>query len=325
MSFPMPKALQVYLEKVQVENSFKTFMTNYKNDHWDLYNFPMQNAPKAFAHLSDEPFAPDMIFLGFEWEHQDANWTARLKLAHSSGLLDYLNYRGGGAPVEIVSIPATLKWHKDFLLKEFFPKGLCETFTACSSCGMHIHINKSAFTPETLKKFITFTVNPENHEWMTKLAGRDQRSNGNCAPNFMNLQHVTIEGKKYLTNSSLTVDNQLIASDGTGKNRAVNTGTPYGTVEYRIFTTPINKVMMLKNLEFTDALIRFVRVVDYPELTIPAFIKFVLKNKDLYDNLCQFMDIKEPVVEPVVKVEGASVEEAAVAKPKRKKPDTDIE
>ncbi len=66
------------------------------------------------------------------------------------------------------------------------------------------------------------------------------------------------------------------------------------TIEFRMFKSTLNKQMLLKNIEFCDALIRFTwpGICGYDAFKndgVRLFCAYVKENKDIYPNLHEFL------------------------------------
>ena len=265
-----------------------------------LWSYLIQASPLAFQMMDDEK---DPIFLGFEWESHikgpDSVLRDVVKEAMDTPLRYLTNFRCGGNPLELVSIPATASFHKEYMESEFFGRGFDKMLNnpkGINSCGIHIHVCKTAFNEETLRKFTTFIINQANGSFITDLVDRDMRdpSVGYYKPNLGNLKyHQTSRLKGRLSGSDICYNKDLVQVNPnkktnyicTGKSWAVNSETSRGTIEVRIFNTTNSKQKFYKNLEFVEALIRFVREAEYESLYAQDFAKYVAKNKDMYPNL----------------------------------------
>lgn len=294
-----------------------------------LITISMQNVPQAFQRHASESAKED-VFMGFEWEVGMTSPTDYIlvKKAMNLPIAQWVNFRGGGNPLEMVSIPATMKFLREMMQKEFFAHDLNKDFTNTNGCGIHIHISKKAFTEASLKKFIAFVVNPENRTFIEAIGGRSVQPGVSwCRPNLCEFKHfkmkkdmpstgkLRIRGAKIVLNEKLEqLDPRTGAwpSNLSGKGVAVNTHTGYGTVEFRIFKAYTGEQKFMKNLEFTDALVRYVRKAAYNKLYAQDFVRFLLKDKENYQYL-----LKEDVVVGLVKL--VEAEDAIVAlKPKKK-------
>jgi len=264
-----------------------------------LAEIAMHKTDLAFSKCS---FEKDPIYLGMEWEVSLENMGVipqayLVKEALRTPIKDYLNYSHGGYPIELRSIPATAQYHKQYLTKYMFDAELNKHFKVSESAGIHIHIDKRHFTESSLKKFMVFVCHEDNRSFIEEIGGR-KLSNKWCRPVYLDLKYMkdgkTIRGTGIKLNQSL--QKYILTNEPSGKNAAVNTHTDYKTVEFRIFATQTTEQKVLKNLEFTDALVRFCREVSYNKLTPEYFAQYVLNNSDKYEFLLQ-----EPCMKTLVK------------------------
>lgn len=270
-----------------------------------LLEIAMHSTDLAFSKLSSEK---NPIFLGMEWETKlpDSYKTQKeiIQEALKTPIKDYVNYSYGGYPLEMRTIPATALFLKQALKKYMFDTKLNRHFEEYSAAGIHIHIDKRAFTKETLKKFIIFVCHTSNKTFIESIGGRPL-TNKWCRPAFLNLKFM--KDGKTIRGTSMTICDRLQKSiqesEPSGKNVAVNTHTDFKTVEFRIFATQTSEQKVLKNLEFTDALVRYVRTSTYNKLTPEAFVRWLLPRADLYPYLMQEPVIKK-IIEKLPRVKG---------------------
>jgi hypothetical protein len=160
---------------------------------------------------------------------------------------------------ECVFRPMTFAEFKAFDLSKAFPPMLVKH----DSCGMHVHMNKSAFTTTHLYKFIEFI---HTHDaFMEKIAER--ASTQYCSKNTDNIKKAA---KSKKTNSRGRVNMQ-----------------PAKTIEIRMFAGVVDEASFRKNVEFLDALYYYTKIVPLKGSSIEGFRKFVDKNK--YPNLKKFL------------------------------------
>jgi hypothetical protein len=173
----------------------------------------------------------------------------------------------GFQPFEIVTVPATLAYHKEkwksFLDNQELKKYL--TSYSSGNCGMHVHISRNSFTGLHLAKFMKFINSQENSEFVTSVA---QRANNKFA--------------KYLTNLKSTggFAKYFRGDPSTGsKYMSVNT-KPTDTIEVRIFRGNLAKVGFLKNLEFVHAVWAFTKDAPLTALTFKEFMFWLFNPKN---------------------------------------------
>lgn len=140
---------------------------------------------------------------------------------------------------EIVSAPATLKYHHTAWDK-FFDNDAkhLRSFTTLK-CGMHVHFSRSAMDGRLhIGKLLVFYNHAHNRKFITDIAGRTENS------------YTSFKEKKLTDASILTGE----------RNQSVNLATPKSkTIEIRIFKGNVKREGFFKNLEFVHAAVEFTR------------------------------------------------------------------
>ncbi len=140
---------------------------------------------------------------------------------------------------EIVSAPATLKYHHTAWDKFFDNSAKHIRGFTVPSCGMHVHVSKLGFDGNLhIGKLLNFYNQPYNRVFITDIAGRTENSYGKFA--LKKLTHVS--GNEF----------------DEGKYQAVNLKNT-ATIEIRIFKSNVKKEGFFKNLEFVHASVEFTR------------------------------------------------------------------
>lgn len=177
----------------------------------------------------------------------------------------------GKNPFEIVTVPATLAYHKT-RWKSFLENAELKRYlTSYSSgnCGMHVHINRASFTGLHLAKFMHFINCQTNFEFITSVA---QRAHNKYAEYLTNLKSTGGFAKYFKGNPDK-------ASRGSEKYMAVNT-KPSETIEVRIFRGNLAKIGFLKNLEFVHAVWAFTKDAPLTNLTFKDFMFWLFNPKN---------------------------------------------
>ena len=142
-----------------------------------------------------------------------------------------------------------------------------------TTCGLHIHMSKSAFTTLHLYKFLKLFF--ENPEFILIISQRQRNALERWA--------------------SLTCDSSLVykakTKHGREKYVAVNTCNP-GTIEIRIFRGTLAEAGFWKDFEFCKAVFDFTKVSGIKEITPVKFMDYVTENKKMFPNLYQFLQRK---------------------------------
>lgn len=172
---------------------------------------------------------------------------------------------------EIVTIPATLSYHRSVLWNNLFA-GIHEKLHGCLKAGLHIHFSREPFTDNQLAKIIYFFHEPSNNTFLTCLAGRavsPAAEYGSTSKKYLKQDGVgkTIAKATYTRNAiSLSQRNE-------GK-----------TLEIRIFKSNPTRVGVIRALETTAAIIEFCCQCNDEEeaLSYKEFLKWFTSNKKKY-------------------------------------------
>jgi len=169
----------------------------------------------------------------------------------------------GNGGFEICTAPSTYKFLKDRFSDMFnsnywtdengstYVKGWN---TNCA--GLHIHINKKALTPLEIGKMLVFINEKKNKRFIEDIAGRNM--NRWCLSHPKNVK-----------------DGQYLNDD---RYQAVNTSNR-NTVELRIFRSNVSEYGFMRALEFTDALVHYLKQTSIREqsLNYKAFVHYMKK------------------------------------------------
>lgn len=156
-------------------------------------------------------------------------------LKHDGSIKDARGYYTG---FEIVSMPMFLKdhqnydaWHK--LLEN--EKDLLHVNSGDFGAGIHVHLNRKAFTTSILAHFIAFVHNRNNKEFIRKIAERPES------------RYAVLEEKNPFIH---------INENYNDKYQAVRLNKS-STIELRIFNSILKPISFFKNIEFTYALFEY--------------------------------------------------------------------
>lgn len=187
---------------------------------------------------------------------------------------------------EIVTHPVTWNWYKDNI--KYFDDmldNLTENgFTSYEkgTCGIHIHMSKSAFTTLHLFKFLKIFYEDQNFQTLYKISQRTVKST----------QSPCQWGK---CSEKQTIKDQIIkAKEKYNMNRytAVNLQNSK-TVEIRIFRGTLNKASFHKNFEFLKSLYEYTLIESVSKISMAGFFAYVIANRKEYVNFYQFLLKKE--------------------------------
>jgi len=190
---------------------------------------------------------------------------------------------------EIVSYPFDWEYYKNHLKKQ-----LGEVFKLrergfrsydTTSCGIHIHLSKDAFTSYHLYKFLRFIYdNPTLIHTISQRKGEHLEEWANVTPDKPSEMPEGYQ-KKILG----------MAKDKRGNVHryvAVNLQND-ASIEVRIFRGTLVAESFNKNLEFCLAAFEFTLSESAEQLLDSRFVKYVQTNQESYKNLYAFLERKE--------------------------------
>jgi len=182
---------------------------------------------------------------------------------------------------EIVTAPATYEIHV-FKAKKLFEIIKDQTkMTAKPNCGLHFHVSRNALTTLQVGKMLEFMYNPQNVDFITKIAGR-------TSSNYAKMS----SGK---TVTEVAPEN--FDRESQERYEAINLKNA-DTIEFRIFASTINYDVYMYRLDFVKALINYTKpcVIGIQSLKEKdVFINFLKENNKEYPFLIQFLGMKKEV------------------------------
>jgi len=211
------------------------------------------------------------LFLGIELEVEFNNVDPECLIDATDIPYFYLKHDGSlDDGCEIVSHPASFAWIQENFHDTWSPvlklrkRGIKSYRT--TTCGIHVHMSKKAFSKYHLYKFLRFFR--ENSKFIEKFSQRE---------------------KTDLTQwASLAWKDSIIDLAGgdrpSSRYRAVNLYNR-DTVEIRIFRGNLIEAGFRKNIEFCKALYDFTKQASSKSLTAIHFKKHVKKSRKLFPNL----------------------------------------
>ena len=205
-------------------------------------------------------------YLGIELEYQvDRYKSGRLytgnKLQGHALMKDDGSIRHG---FEIVTRPAGY-WTHVMKLSSFLDD-LPNSIKPHESCGMHVHISRSAFTFLGAGKFTEFFNRPENADFVKLIAGRGS----------------TQYQKRDTSMDIKTPYLQVIRDYSVNRYNFVNINNKK-TIELRIFATPADKMEFMIRMQFVKAMIEYCK---------PAQHSVPLKEQTHYESFCNWLNNK---------------------------------
>jgi hypothetical protein len=174
--------------------------------------------------------------------------------------------------IELVTVPYTLSEHRarDWgkTLSKFSNRG-CQSSTV-NTCGFHVHVNKRALTPLVIGKMLVFLNNVSTRRFVEVVGQRQPNS------------YCRASAKKISDSKKRTEKYEVLNIKGS-------------TVELRFFKGNLNPKRVLKNLEFTHALVMFCRQCSIKDSeNHRAFLAYITSaaHKATYPNLIEFLTAK---------------------------------
>lgn len=173
---------------------------------------------------------------------------------------------------EIVTGPSSIGYHKK-MWEEFFNSHLCQNNLKgwnTDTAGLHIHIGRKSLTPLNIGKILVFINDTSNTLFINDIAGRSSDQWAKKSPKKVS-DVLRPTGEKY---------------------EAVNTNH-YNTIELRIFRSNITRHGFYRVLEFTDAMVNFVKQTNCTTTSLhyTAFCRYVAREqqRSQYPNLLAWL------------------------------------
>lgn len=232
----------------------------------------------------------DDVFLGIELEVERSSGTIGREDMAEMIQQDFLYFKRDGSlddGFEIVTHPMTISYIKQQknvwadILNKLRTKKYRSYDT--STCGMHVHISKNAFTTWHLFRFMKFFV--DNSDFVTKISQRKIENLDRWAA----LTDDPSESSKEYTDDVLMY--KAKKKRGNGKRYlAVNLQNDK-SVEIRIFRGTLNDSSFFKNIEFVQALYDYTKSISDKDINLQSFLTFIKDNNE-YPYLRKFITDK---------------------------------
>ena len=151
------------------------------------------------------------------------------------------------------------------------------------NCGLHFHISKNALTSLQIGKMLEFIFNPNNREFISHIAGRDNNS------------YAQIDKVKSITDIAPENFNAELCN----RQEAINLKNK-DTIEFRLFASTTKYDIFMTRLEFVKSLVDYTKscainiknLIEAKEKDI--FIGFLKENKKEYPFLAEFLKLRIP-------------------------------
>lgn len=187
---------------------------------------------------------------------------------------------------EIKTRPATFWWLKEnedklapifALAKEGFKAYDTRT------CGMHIHLDKRAFSEGQLYKFSEFVYASTHRKFVTKIAQRD----GSTWAKYIK-PYTGVGRLGYSARAGSKKKKAMMKKEHWEKYRAVSQSR--GTIECRLFKGNLSARGFWRNVEFCHSLYLFAGETSIRENTSSKYYSFVGDNRGIYPYLWKFIN-----------------------------------
>lgn len=181
--------------------------------------------------------------------------------------------------IEIVTVPMSFEFIKntDYFFNFYKNVGGFLGSFSRNSTGVHIHIGRKFLTTLQQAKIVDFINNSMNFDYLIKIAGRD----------FVNDNSNTYARPLFKDHSIQDVAHYIKSRSSADKYNAVNINHR-DTIEIRIFKGNVKPEVLYRYVEFTDALVNFVKNVSLETNQYFKFLEFVESHKAVYPILFEF-------------------------------------
>lgn len=215
--------------------------------------------------------------------------------------------------IEMVTIPASLAYHKKMFEENFFSKenAFHKKVMSTENCGIHVHISKNVLTELKWGQLINFINALENSSFIDAMSNRTQNS-------YCVRQPVAGKNKHGVNLSAKIVAKACNQGMVRGKldtntrshrdsTRRVSVNWDNGaTIELRCFKSSNDKNNILRKLEFCDSLVHFVRNHSTQQMTVYDYINFILESstKKEYPYIVRWLASKNYIDHTRKKIQG---------------------
>ena len=251
---------------------------------WDYRpDFRFYKEPDVASRIPER----EVLYMGMELEVEkmgslvddflaDANedyWNPKFVYTKSDGSLSEEG-------VEICSMPASLKAFKEMWPKQAMDKaraGGARSY-AYQSCGLHIHVSRTAFTPSHMWKFVRFQI--RNPLLCQRIGGRANSS----------------YAEWYDINGSLYNLPKIVKGESSNRSRYVAINFQRrDTVELRYFKGNILPEAVYRNFEFVDSIYEYTKKLSINSImtnngfSARMYFAWLIENAETYPNLMYYI------------------------------------
>jgi hypothetical protein len=233
---------------------------------------------KVTRHFSpSQPFAKRLV-MGIELECEAKDYNSQEDLVDAvSGPVgnQFICKEDSSLDVgmELCTMPFTLQEHKscDYVRwDEILPslQRVARSGANTTNCGMHIHINRRALTQLTIGKMLVFANSGKNEHYLQRIFQR-----GSCSYAAV-AQKTILDGKRGWSDRCERINL-----------------CPSATIEIRAFRGNLRRDRVMKNIEFTHAMVMYCRDCSMRDVeNWGMFTAYVGRNKKLYSNLWAYLN-----------------------------------
>lgn len=247
---------------------------------------------------ADEPMGK-MRYFGIELEldTEDRTGAARslLQLKEEKlGIASSDSSLRGDNPFEFKTVPIASPMLRRTVDRIF--EIMSDTFTTNTSCGVHIHVSRSSLTEAQIARAFTFVHNSFNRTFLEDIAGRPSKSEY-CKYDMARSDAQRLRKdyrKKNIAGKYYDIPKHRILNSG--RHQALNTHKEV-TLEFRLFAGTADKKVLMRYLEFVQALLSFTAPCSGNKLmTKQEFLRGI--NRKEYPVLHEFLVEKEYLKKP---------------------------
>lgn len=220
--------------------------------------------PRNYARGNTFRLAPgqrpnNVIWLGVELEvvprseeFDDRNSAVRRasKALREVGIIKHDGSVNDAGGFEIASFPGSLEWHhqawRPFLADA---RQYLRSWTAESSCGIHVHVDRETLGELGCGKLMAFIHDKQNRDFLQQIAGRGQNDYVIYEPGYSD------QRGDFRRDTKVT---SIKAGHRTHYD-AAGPSDEYNTIEVRIFRGNVDERGFFRVVEFTESLARFCR------------------------------------------------------------------
>ena len=239
-------------------------------------------------------------FYGVELEVEEGDgdkYQVADEIRNYGGHKKYFWCKGDGSLTngfEICSHPMTFEAWRELDLKAaiFTHRGDIKSYYT-NTCGIHIHMNRSAFSDLHVLKFMTFI-----HEYKKMTHFIAQRRKWSEYNNYCKFEEGLVrKSQRRMAQDVRSKKRRIIEGTNVTKYCTISTGDKYvpvniqhrDSIEVRVFKGNLREVSFRKNIEYLDALYYWTKNTPLNKLDIKEFGRYMESNKKKYPNLIEYI------------------------------------